>query len=323
MRMTRQCHITRYLHPMTGRWKIIMLLGMLLLHHVISAPMVQAARNFHTTVGFSVSTFMHVDKNRAQAITQLWTDLVARKWGGTASTRVYNSLAELERAVTSKNIDLAVLLAGEYLEIRENTPMEPLFISVKENNIYDHLILVVRRDGNVRVLSDLKGGTLIQQSGLYANGRNLWLDPLLMQRGISSPNRFFSSDRKALKPSSAVLPVFFRKADACIVAASSFRVMAELNPQLREELSILEQSPPRPSSVIAVRKGLPAQQREMVLEVLGTLDQTTQGKQLLTLFRMHRLIPYKTEYFVALEKLFREHRELRSQLAKRRHHVTH
>lgn len=300
-----------------------MLLGLLLLHHVISAPIVQAATKFHTTVGFSVSTFMHVDKDRAQAITQLWTDLVDRKWGGTASTRVYNSLSELERAVTSKNIDLAVLLAGEYLEIREKAPMAPLFISVKENNFYDHLILVVRKDGNVRSLSDLKGGMLIQQSGLYANGRNLWLDTLLMRHGITCPNRCFSSDRKALKPSSAVLPVFFRKADACIVAASSFRVMAELNPQLRKELSILEQSPPRPSCIISVRKGLPVQQREMVLEVLGALDQSPQGKQLLTLFRMHRLAPFKPEYFVPMEDLFREHRELRSIQVKRRYHGTH
>ena len=68
--------------------------------------------------------------------------------------------------------------------------------------------------------------------------------------------------------------------------------MAELNPQLSSDLLVLEESPPWPTGIIAVRKGLPTQFRETIQEVLGTLDKSTQGKQLLTLFRMDNLVHF-------------------------------
>lgn len=303
-----------------GKLRIIihMVTGILLWAVLTPSPQVaMGAEAFHTSVGFSISAFLDVDKDRAQSITGLWTSLVARKWGGSASTRVCSSLSELEKEIRSKKIDLVVLLSAEYLELKGKVPLEPLFVSAKEEDIYDRLILVVRRDSGTRSLSDLKGKTLIQQKGLYADGRNLWLDTLLMRKGVKDPERFFSKAREVLKPLTAILPVFFRKEDACVVTLRSLQVMAELNPQLSRELLVLEESPPRPSCVLAARKGLTARHRETLQEVLGTLDQSAQGKQLLTLFRMNRLVPFQPEYLVPLEGLFREHRDLKIRLAKR------
>ncbi len=291
--------------------------GMLIVLLALCPRSAKGAETLHTSVGFSVSTFLDVSRERAQSITALWARLVARKWGGTASTRVCSSLSELEKDVKSKQIDLVVLLSSEYLEIRRKVPLEPLFVSAKEEDVYDSLILVVRRDSGTRSLSDLRGKTLIQQKGLYTDGLNLWLEALLMRKGIREPERFFSKVREAMKPSSAVLHVFFRHVDACVVTHRSLRVMAELNPQLDRELVILNESPPRPSSIIAVRKGLSARHRQNVEEMLGTLDQTPQGEQLLTLFRMNRLVPFRPEYLVPLERLFREHKDLELHLAKR------
>jgi len=291
--------------------------GMLL---VLFAAWPQGARGaeaLHTSVGFSSSTFLDVSKDRAQAITALWARLVARKWGGTASTRVCSSLPELEKDIRSKEIDLVVLLPAEYLQMKGKVPLEPLFVSAKQKEVYDRLILVVRRDSGISSLSDLKGKTLIQQKGIYPAGLSLWLDTLLMRKEIRDPKRFFSKVRESMKPSSAILHVFFRHVDACVVTQSSFLVMTELNPQLDRELLILEKSPPRPSSIIAVRKGLSGRHRKSVHEILDTLDQSPEGKQLLTLFRMNRLVPFRSEYLLPLEGLFRENKDLKLLLTKR------
>jgi ABC-type phosphate/phosphonate transport system substrate-binding protein len=291
---------------------IPLLLFMLLAVHPQAAS---GAEVLHTSVAFSKSTFVDVSKEQAQSIATLWTDLVASKWG-TSSTRICNTLAELEKDLRSKNIDLVVLISGEYLALREKVPLDPLFIPVKGKDLYDRLVLVVRKDSGSRSLSDLKGKTLFKQRNL---NDDMWLDTLLMRQGVRNPERFFLNAREMTKPSASIFAVFFRKADACIVTQRSLRVMAELNPQLSSDLLVLEESPPWPVSIIAVRKGLPTQYRETIQEVLGTLDQNTQGKQLLTLFRMDSLVPFRPKYLTQLEGLFRENKDLKLQLQRDSH----
>ncbi|MRR06455.1 MAG: hypothetical protein EG828_05850 [Deltaproteobacteria bacterium] len=290
-------------------------IGLLLLM-LLAVPLRTAsgAEEIPISVAFSKSTFIDVNKDQAQAVAALWTDLVASKWGGISSTRICTTLAELEKGTSSKKIDLVVLLPAEYLQLREKVSLEPLFISVKNKDFYEQLVLVVRKDSGARSLADLKGTKLLQQGELSADGRSLWLDTLLMRQGVRNPKRFFANVRAPSKASASIFAVFFKRADCCVVAHRSLRVMAELNPQLSRELMVLEESPPWPISIVAVRKGLPAQDRQTIQEVLGTLDKSTQGKQLLTLFRMDRLVSFRPAYLTQMEKLFRENRRLKIQL---------
>ena len=287
---------------------IVLLLLMLL---AVTPRTASGAEGIPISAAFSKSAFLDVSKDQAQAVAALWTDLVASKWGGTASTRIFTTLAELEKGIRSSKIDLVVLLPAEYLQLREKVSLEPLFVTEKNNNLHDRLVLVVRKDSGARSLADLKGKTLLQQRDLSADGRILWLDTLLMRQGVRNPERFFANTRESAKPSASIFAVFFKRADSCLVTHRRLRVMVELNPQLSRELLILEESPPMPICIIAVRKGIPVQHKKTIQEACTSLDKSTQGKQLLTLFRMDRLVSFRPEYLTQLEKLFRENRRLK------------
>jgi ABC-type phosphate/phosphonate transport system substrate-binding protein len=272
---------------------------------------------FHSVVGFSSSTFLDVDRDSAQTVTRLWTKRLAGKSGGTAETRIYGGLSEIERDIRAQKVDVVVLLSVEYLELKNKVPLEPLFVTAKKDGVHDCLVLVVRRDSDIRSVLDLTGRTLVQQKGFYIDGRNMWVDTLLMRSGVWDLEHFFSSIKEVTKPSMAVLPVFFRKADACVVTRSSLQTMGELNPQLQRDLMVIAEAPPRPGSVIALRKGLPPLHREALREILGSLDHDSQGQQLLTIFRMSRLVAFRPEYLTSLEKLCKEHRDLKMRLVRR------
>jgi ABC-type phosphate/phosphonate transport system substrate-binding protein len=139
----------------------------------------------------------------------------------------------------------------------------------------------------------------------------------MMKQGVHEPERFFSSLKEVVTPSQAVMPVFFKRADACILSRRSFDVMAELNPQLRKDLQIIEASAPVATGVICIRKGYDSRQRQWLKDILETLDRDVEGRQLLTLFRMNRLVQFQPEYLASMEAFLKEYSELRARNRKK------
>lgn len=319
--MNRHMHAVRALQNIFARgsrWILHVLLILMVLHLATNPRIALASQQFHMTVGFSAGTFVDIDKEQAKSICALWAELVGRKWGGKSEAFIGNSLTELENGIREAKFDVVVLLASEYLSLKQRAQLEPLFVSARGKDLYYQQVLVVRKDSGYRAVKDLRGKAVLQQKGAYDDGNDLWLDTLLMRKGIAAPKRYFASNRIVLKPTGAVMPVFFGKADACIMSKRSLKVMAELNPQLQRELLILEESPPILNCIIAFREGISSSRKELFLKILGSLDQSTEGQQLLTLFKMTRLVPYQHFYLVPVEKLFREHNDLKQRTARRR-----
>ena len=62
--------------------------------------------------------------------------------------------------------------------------------------------------------------------------------------------------KEAQKPSQALMPVFFRQADACVASRHYFEVNSELNPQIQRELMSISNSPGLAGGSRRFQKGL-------------------------------------------------------------------
>jgi len=273
---------------------------------------------FAPVIGYSFRVFVDVDMDDARVVTKLWSDMVVKKRGGKAETKIYYDLSEMERDLKAKKVDLVILISNEFVELRSRAPLDPLMVSSRDNTLYEELLLLVRKDSGIKTLQDLKNRVFILQKGQYAVVHITWIEMLLMREGIHDVRTFFASIKEATRYSQALMPVFFRQADACIVTRHNFDVMSELNPQLRAELMVLASSPSVVGGVIAVRKDYSARHKETIRDLLESLHTDPQGKQLLTLFRMNKLVPYKPEYITTMEALLREHSDLRTRIAMKR-----
>ncbi len=252
--------------------------------------------HFSATVGYSSSVFCYLDRENSQAAARLWVNLVMRGKNGAAETRVFQNQAELEHELQAGKLDLVVLLPNEYLSLKNRTLLEPLYLSKRTNELYDALLLITRNDSGITAMHQLKGKNLIHPRGAANSVHRLWLETLTLRQGVREPKQYFSSMKEVITASQALMPVFFKRADACIVSRNSFNVMAELNPQLRKQIRIIEETAPMATGVICIRRSCDQRQREQLKDILETLDRSVEGKQLLTLFRMSGLIPYDPSY---------------------------
>jgi len=273
----------------------------------------------HLAVGYSAQIFINVDAEDARTATKVLAEQVMARHlpGGTSESVILSGLASFEKAFREERIDLAGIISDEYVRLRDRVPIEPVFVTANEAGPYHQLVLLARRDGGARSLLDLRNKRLTLSSDQSKTIHLVWLETLLMKEGFRRPEDFFSAIREVKRPSQAILPVFFQQADACLTTQQAFDLVCELNPQVGRDLVVLARSRDIAGGVLVFRTGYDPSAKAKIAEALGELQTDPQGTQLLGIFRMSRLLPWRPEYLESVEALLKEHESLRLDLAPR------
>jgi phosphonate transport system substrate-binding protein len=278
-----------------------------------------AAMPSHVTLGFSRQIFVDVESAEAQSILRvLASEITKRDFpGSTSESVILGSDGDLQRALVEKRIDMAGMTCDEYLRLRGRVPMEPAFTTTNGRDPYHQVVLLVRRDAGIRNLAGLSGKRLTLSADQAKSIHLTWLQTLLMREGLPGDETYFSAVREARRPSEAILPVFFRQADACLTSQQAFDIVRELNPQVGTELVVLARSADITSGVLVFRPDFDPAAKELIAKFLDGLEKVPQGLQILRLFRMNRLMRWRPEFVESVETLIREHERLKSGAATR------
>jgi len=114
------------------------------------------------------------------------------------------------------------------------------------------------------------------------------------------------------------LPVFFKQADAAVVERHAFKTMVELNPQLNEQLTVLAHSQPLVHSISCLWRNADKQVKKAIVDMSYKLRESANGRQVLTLFQIDRVVAFKPAHFEALVALVKEHHDFETRLANKR-----
>lgn len=262
--------------------------------------------------GFSSTTLSNVDARDAEVALRVWLEQILKNEGVTwvFETTVYGNTEEMYQAYADQQIDVAAVSTIEYLHLAEHGQLEGEFTTELSGRAEETVQLMVRQDSGIHSLEQLRGKQLIIDCRLAGENHVLWLELELASRGLPSPEQFFGSVKIVKDPSQSALPVFFRKADACIIRELGLQTLAELNPQVGKQLKVIINSPPWVRGVIAYRKGFASEKREVITRSALKLHQTPKGQQVLTLFKVDRIIPLLPEFLQTTITLKNDHEKL-------------
>jgi hypothetical protein len=184
--------------------------------------------------------------------------------------------------------------------------------------VYDEYAILVRKSKLPTEMEQLRGSSLYVEAERQANPIPLmWLDTLLMVRGLGRHTEFFGLIRKVEKSAQAVLSVFFGKADACIVTRGRFETLVELNPQLGEELAVRWVSPEYLPTVTCFAEAADPNKRQLIIDGAFDMPNHARGRQILALFGMAELKPWNPTYLQSIVDLALEYDELTVSLGER------
>jgi ABC-type phosphate/phosphonate transport system substrate-binding protein len=134
----------------------------------------------------------------------------------------------------------------------------------------------------------------------------VWLEALLAQQSLAAPPEFFKATTRAEKPSKAILQVYFRQADACVVTTNVYAVAGELNPQLQRDLRVVAVSPELVPALFYFRPGDKSRAREELEPAILGLHETPAGQQVLTIFQCDRMVKSPTTCLATTRELLKE-----------------
>jgi phosphonate transport system substrate-binding protein len=269
-------------------------------------------------VSFTRSSFLGVNETDAMAAFKVFTKRVGEKRGYriTPYIRIFEDLIALKAEMEQGTQDLVIIEAWEYLSISPVTQMAIEFAAVEQGVVREEYVVLTGPDSTIASLSDLEDKYVIVLESSNANTGKYWLLTELLELGVGDPHGFFSRYEVKQKPSQVVLPLFFGRADACVVDRSAFEIMAEMNPQVGKRLKIVLKSPPYMDTIACVRLGgwETPNYREDLIGALEELQNDPAGRQIMTLFKFEGLARFDSDYLDTVRQLHQRHEALKAKM---------
>ena len=240
---------------------------------------------------FSKSLFADVNENDAKAAVKVYAQVLGGEHGvstgdGPVILAGTNAIAE---ALRHQQVDLLSVTAEEFIALEGLGLEGPLLVTSVNQSITEEFVLLARADGPIRNVEDLSGRSLIVFDAVRASLARLWLEVLCRERHLGPADQVLARITPGMKPTQVVLPVFFGKADACIVTRYGWEVMGELNPQVQKQLRVVAVSPPVVPAMTCFHRGLSETLRQRILEAAEGSSAKPSFKQLMALFKTEGL----------------------------------
>lgn len=262
---------------------------------------------------FSARMFMDVHESDAKAAVIAWAEAFTRErhMRLVPEPRVIDGVLNLGRALNSGQGDLVTMTTDEYLSLGIDTDQDSFLVGTVGGEVAVEYLLLVHKESDIKDLAGLKARSIL----FYENSRTClappWVDTILMEKALPPAAAHCATVGGVKKLSGAVLPVFFRQADACVVTRDGLETLSELNPQVGSQLRILATSPGLIHSVSYAR----ARARgsldgvDLFAEV-KQLHTSAPGRQILNLFKVDKLVAIPASAIAGVQELLATHRRL-------------
>ena len=187
---------------------------------------------------------------------------------------------EINRLLLRGELDLAFLCSGAYAALPPDAALELVAIPIVGGSPFYHSLVIVPEDSPHRLLPDLRGARFAFTDPLSNTG-HLYPTYRLTQLG-STPEAFFGSTLFTGSHDRSIVAVFRRVVDAAAVDDLIYQRLVVPDSRYWGKLRVLERSPDFPIPPVVSPISVPAETRARIGELLLGLDETPDGRVLLT-----------------------------------------
>ena len=228
------------------------------------------------------------------------TDYLSRKLEMTVLVEVMNNYGEICDAFLEGRADVGFFGSFSYVLTRAKAGIEPLVrpVWLNDESTYRGYIFV-RKDSGIRTVEDMRDKSLILVDRATTAGYIFQLY-YFNYSSIDSLDDYFSKIIFAGSHDAAAWAVYTGEAEVGGAKNHIYNAMAEENPDFKEQMLVLTESPRVPSNGLAVRKDLNPAIKLRIRNLLLNLHETKEGENILKHFEALRFIETNDEDYRVL-----------------------
>ena len=172
------------------------------------------------------------------------------------------------------------------------------------------LYLIANKNSKINSINDIKNKTFMNTdfNDTYAT----WLDYLTLKNLNNTYKKVIGNQLMSSKSSTALLDVYFNKADFCVIEKETYVNMLILNPSLEKKLKVVEKSPEIFfSALTAIHKDATPELITLINEILDNKIFKDDFKEFLKLINLDSASRIEFEDLKNLEKFYSEYKSLK------------
>ena len=251
---------------------------------------------------FSEVSFTHVNEIDAKASINIYIKKYKTGWEEESGQILEPKIITLSKSNSIKDIlasgipSIFQISSIEYIENEDILKSRPYVVGTTGNDVLEIFELLVRKESNIRSLLDLNNKNLVCIGGISGQIAKMWLDTEVLEKAHQKSENYFKKIELVENPSKAMLSLFFKNSDACIINKASFEVLCEMNPQMKKEIISIDQSEGFLPGMSVLVNSSDKTFNDYINRFALNLPREEHSKQMLLLFRIDDIIPFEDKF---------------------------
>jgi phosphonate transport system substrate-binding protein len=271
-------------------------------------------------MGFYLSSISEVaNRSDIEISLNFWAkdlfEIEARKQNfaiSSSSAVLFDRIEDMKKEFELGKLDLIVappLLISRYFKREE---LSDGFVGMLEGKKPEGLLLIARTDRNINSVKDLYNKRLL----IIKNDElaDIFIDTLVLKELHQSYKNIGLSIQRQQKSNRIVLDVFFNKADAGVIYSSSYDIMTELNPDIKNKTTILAEYPIKSKNFSYFRKDYPL--IDQLTKAAMAFPDNPRARQILEVFKTPDIDYCKVEELDSFDKFYKSYLQLKLHVKK-------
>ncbi len=265
------------------------------------------------TAGFYKKFFDLIPANDAIAAYSVWIREIEKKsnFDFTLNLKLYNDFNDMITNYKNDKLVIAIFSSYDYLTYADTSNFKPIYAPTIDNQPGIAYYIITKKNKHYDRINDLQDLSIGIPSSYLHKPAIMWLDLLLFKNHLARKEEYFKYIEPSMSESKSIMEVFFGKLDVGLVPQSSFELMCELNPQIGQQLTIIEKSPIYTNGIVCFTNVLKdTKARNDLRNKIGIVSDYYSGKQMLKLMKIDNIIPYKKIYLAPFRELIKDYKKI-------------
>ena len=210
--------------------------------------------------------------------------------------------AEINDLLQRGDIDLAFICSGPYATGKGSLQFEPLAVPMVQGSHFYQSYLIVNKNSSFNHLEDLKGHSFAFTDPHSNTGKlvpSYWLTELGEQ-----PETFFSQIIYTYSHDNSIMAVSRGLVDGASVDSLIWEYYQAKEPSFTAQTKVIKKSVPYGIPPLVASRHLPSEDRDRLKQVLLTMHQDPEGRQILGKLLIDRFAPLQEEWYEPIRQMY-------------------